>query len=244
MARPLRVSAGGFVYHVINRRAGKRRIFRSQGDYIAFEKALTQAAARFPGVMILAYCLMPNHWHLVLWPKKDGELSRFMQWLTVTHMRRWHAHRGSAGNGPLYQGRFKSFVIQQDEHLLIVIRYVERNALRAKLVERAEGWLWSSIARRTRGSAPSWLVPLSHWPVEPPDNWTRQVNHPQTDAELAALNQSIKRGAPFGDAKWQKQTVIRLNLQSTLRNPGDPQRRKDKMTKIRVPDPLFSCAER
>jgi putative transposase len=82
---------------------------------------------------------MPNHWHLVLWPRKKGELSEFMRWLTVTHTQRWHASHRTSGTGPLYQGRFKSFPIEDDDHLLAVVRYVERNALRAKLVARAEG---------------------------------------------------------------------------------------------------------
>src|SRR6476659_5267747 len=129
MARRLRKDIGGIVYHVLNRRVGRARLFKDQGDYVAFEKVLIEAVRRF-GMRLVAYCLMPNHWHLVLWPAKDGELSRFMQWLTVTHMRRWHAHRGSTGEGPVYQGRFKSFPVQADPHLLIVARYVERNALR------------------------------------------------------------------------------------------------------------------
>jgi putative transposase len=88
---------------------------------------------------------MPNHWHLLLWPRNDGELSEVMRWITVTHAQRWHAHRQSSGSEPVYQGRFKSFPVQTDEPFLMVARYVERNALRAKLVERAEEWQWSSL---------------------------------------------------------------------------------------------------
>src|SRR5437016_3026846 len=136
MPRPLRQDIGGIVYHVLNRRAARQIMFETDADYFAFEKVLAQAVKKF-NMRLLAYCIMGNHWHLVLWPRDDRELSRFMQWLTVTHMRRWHAHRKSVGSGPLYQGRFKSFPVQSDDHLVIVIRYVERNPLRAKLVSRA-----------------------------------------------------------------------------------------------------------
>jgi len=81
---------------------------------------------------------MPNHWHFLFWPRKDGELSEVMRLLSVTHTQRWHAHRHTAGTGPVYQGRFKSFPVQSDEHFLTVARYVERNPVRTNLVLRAE----------------------------------------------------------------------------------------------------------
>jgi putative transposase len=94
---------------------------------------------------LLSYCLMPNHWHLVLWPRADGELSDFGHWLTLTHTQRWHAHYHNVGTGHLYQGRFKSFPVARDEHFLQLCRYVERNPLRAGLVRRAEAWQWGSL---------------------------------------------------------------------------------------------------
>src|SRR5689334_20812986 len=142
MARSLRNTPGGFVYHVLNRAVGRADLFKSDGDFAAFEKVLGEAVKRFD-IRLLAYCVMSNHWHLVLWPAEDRQLSRFMQWLTVTHMRRWHANHKTTGSGPLYQGRFKSFPVQSDEHLLIVIRYVERNPLRAGMTRRAENWRWT-----------------------------------------------------------------------------------------------------
>src|SRR5213079_76042 len=105
----------------------------------------------FQPMRLIGYCLMPNHWHLVLWPRKDGELSAYLRWLTVTHTQRYHAHYHTAGTGPLYQGRFKSFPIQEDEHFLTVMRYAERNPLRANLVKRAEEWRWSSLWQRCQG---------------------------------------------------------------------------------------------
>ncbi|MEO8497102.1 MAG: transposase, partial [Planctomycetota bacterium] len=121
---------GGLVYHVLNRANAKMPIFEKQGDSEAFEQVLEQAVERFE-MRLLAYCLLNNHWHLVVWPREDGELSRLVGWLTLTHTQRWHAHRHSTGSGHVYQGRFKSFPVQDDEHFLTVCRYVERNAQRA-----------------------------------------------------------------------------------------------------------------
>ena len=163
MGRPLRVAAGGVIYHVLNRANARGRIFERPGDFEAFERVLGEAQSRIPA-RILAYCVMPDHWHLVLWPSRDGDLTRFMAWVTLTHTQRWHAHRQSAGVGHLYQGRYKSFPVQSDGHFLIVCRYVERNPLRAGLVARAEDWRWSSLWRRGKEglSTPPWLSP---WPV-------------------------------------------------------------------------------
>jgi putative transposase len=172
---------------------------------------------------LLAYCLMPNHFHLVLWPRKDGELSDFLHWLTLTHTMRWHAHYHTSGSGPLYQGRFKSFPVQEDDHLFSVCRYVERNALRADLVLRAEGWPWSSLARRAAGRG---LDLLDAWPLPIPPGWLEHVNGVETAGELAALRQSVKRGAPFGVEPWQQETAKRLDLEHTLRPLGRPRKRK------------------
>jgi len=130
MPRRPRIATGGFVYHVLNRGVGRMQIFEDDDDFAAFERVLAEAIHRRPAARLLGYCVMPNHWHLVLWPRGDDDLSEFMRWLTVTHTQRWHAHRRSAGTGPIYQGRFKSFPIERDEHFLTAMRYVERNALR------------------------------------------------------------------------------------------------------------------
>ena len=127
------------VFHALNRANARADLFYKPEDYAAFESVLAEARER-TGMRVLSYCLMPNHWHLVLWPKQDGDMSRFMGWLTLTHTQRWHAHYQSAGTGHLYQGRFKSFPIQADDHFLTVCRYVERNALRANICALAADW--------------------------------------------------------------------------------------------------------
>ncbi len=219
MPRRLRVATGGLAYHVLNRAAGRGLLFDDEPDYLAMERVIERTHELLP-IRIVSYCLMPTHWHLVLWPREDGELSEFMRLLTVTHTQRWHAHRHSAGTGPVYQGRFKSFPIQQDGHFLAVCRYVERNAVRANLVRSARRWPWCSLARRAASGRTPWLLPLRKWPVPPPSDWQALVNRAESEAELEALQQCMKRGRPYGDERWQKRTAKQLGLQSTLRPRG------------------------
>jgi putative transposase len=225
MGRPHRAAEGGYVYHLLNRANARMTIFEDSGDYEAFEEVLREAVARSK-MRLLAYCLMPNHWHLVVWPKKDGELSQFAGWLTLTHTQRWHAHRGSTGSGHVYQGRFKSFPIQEDEHFYMVARYVERNALRANLTRRAEQWRWSSLYRWLRGSAEDKEF-LAAWPLPRKSSWVEHVNSAQTEAELQALRLSIQRCSPFGDEGWTDHTVRELGLESTVRPRGRPKKQEN-----------------
>ena len=169
---------------------------------------------------------MPNHWHLVLWPRAQRELSRFVGWLTLTHTQRWHAHYRNVGSGHLYQGRFKSFVVEQDEHLLSVCRYVERNALRAGLVTQAARWRWCSLWRRGRGSGEQQTL-LSDWPVPRPANWRSWVQQAQTPAEEEALRRCVQRGAPFGSAGWVERMARRFGVESTLRPRGRPKKERE-----------------
>lgn len=222
MGRPLRAAEGGYIYHVLNRANARQAIFEQDRDYEAFESVLAEAAERFP-TEIFAWCLMPNHWHFVVRPKEDGELSRFFGWLTLTHTQRWHAHRRSVGTGHLYQGRFKSFPVQDDAHFLTVCRYVERNPLRAGLAATADDWRWGSLWRWARGSAKSREL-LSAWPIRRSPDWVDFVNAPQTDAELAAVRRSIQRGCPLGEAAWSQRAVRRLGLETTLRPRGRPRK--------------------
>ena len=232
MPRRRRVSPGGLAYHVMNRAPGRVTLFRGDGDYAAFERVLAEALVRF-GMRLCAYCLMPNHWHLVLWPRKDNELSRFMQWLTMTHTQRLHAQRHSAGRGHVYQGRFKSFPAQRDEHFLTLCRYVERNPLRANLVARAQDWRWCSLWRRgaPRGDLPDDGLALSEWPVGRPSDWAAWVSRPETADELEALRRSVRRGSPFGGEKWAAATARRLGAESSLRPPGRPRKRAEEAEK-------------
>jgi putative transposase len=212
MSRPPRAAEGGLIYHALNRANAGLAIFDEDGDYDAFDRVLTEAVARY-NMRLLAYCLMPSHFHLVVWPEADGDLSRFMRWLTMTHTQRWHAHHASAGSGHLYQGRFKSFPVQDDGHFLTLCRYVERNALRAGLVTRAEDWRWGSLWRHVARRATSGPT-LTPWPVARSRGWARRVNEPLSPAEDEALQRAIRRGQPFGSDGWRESTASRLGLGS------------------------------
>jgi len=192
MGRPKRADEGGLIHYVLNRANARMTIFEKDGDYEAFELVLEEAVDRTQ-TTLLAYCVMPNHWHLIVWPHQDGEVSRFVGWLTLTHTQRWHAHRHTRGSGHVYQGRFKSFPVQGDEHFLTACRYVERNALRANLVERAEDRRWCSLDRQKLSTAGG-ASRLSAWPFERPRNWVELVNAAQTEAELSALPRSVRHG--------------------------------------------------
>jgi putative transposase len=167
MPRRARSVIGGLVYHVLNRSNGRLTLFRKPADYEAFFRVLDEARQRLP-LRILAYCVMSNHWHFLVWPEHDQDkaVSEFFRWLTVTHTQRWHAHHGTSGSGHLYQGRFKSFPVQEDDHFYTVARYVERNALRAGLVKRAEDWRFGTLGLGERRLATARDAAIANWLYE------------------------------------------------------------------------------
>ena len=161
---------------------------------------------------------------MVLWPTADGELGNFVQCLTTTHVRRWHLYRQSVGTGHLYQGTYKSFPIQDDEHFIAVCRYVEQNPLRARLVERAEDWQWSSLGLRSATRSDGRF--LTEWPVPRPLDWLSFVNQALTAKELDALRLSAQRGRPYGSERWQASVANHLGLESTLHSRGRPRKER------------------
>ena len=218
-----RVDIGDLIYHAWNRANAGGQLFVTDGDYQAFEYIVAEAKL-LTKMRILAYCIMPNHWHFVLQPVHDGDLAVFFHWLTVTHAKRWHAIRGSAGQGHLYQGTYKSNLCQNDSHFLKLVRYVERNALRANLTQRAESWRWSSGWRRLYGTEQQRLL-LTDWPVQVPKEYADMLNAPQNQDELTAIRTALRRGSPYGEGMWTDEMVAQHGLESTVRNPGRPQKR-------------------
>jgi len=218
MPRTARAAVAGVCYHVINRGNAHATVFHSGADYERFIHLLRRATGRAP-VSIFAYCLMPNHFHLVLRPEADSALATYMHWLSTSHVRAHHRRYGT--DGRVWQGRFNAFPVQNDAYLLTVMRYVERNALRAALVARAEDWPWGSLAARRQGGRRGLLHPA---PVSLPKNWLELVNAPQTAAEIEAVRHSIRRGSPFGSSEWVQQTASELGLEFTLRARGRPKK--------------------
>ena len=172
---------------------------------------------------ILSYILMPNHFHLVLCPKEDGDLGKFMQWLTLTHTQRWHQSKQTKGTGHLYQGRYKSFLIQDDIHLLSVIQYVERNALRAKLVRKAQNWKFSSLWRLMEGNVEQKKL-LSVWPIDRPKDYLAFVNRIQSKDEEESIRLSVIKGKPYGNEDWSTETIKKFKLEVTIRSPWRPKK--------------------
>jgi len=208
------------VYHVLNRANGRLRLFRKDEDFLAFEAVLAQAMER-RRVRLLDWCLMSNHWHFVVWPRKDDDLTEFFRWLTHTHTQRWHAQHGTSGTGHVYQGRFKCFPIQEGEHLERVLRYVQLNPVRAKITRRASAWRWGSCHIRQRGPA-GMAGLLSDWPIAMPRSWNAWLADGLSAAEEKRIALSIRRCSPLGDAAWTQLTAARLNLQHTLNPRGRP----------------------
>ncbi len=220
MPRPPRIDVGGYIYHIINRATARAQIFFNEEDYLLFESVLEQAQAKF-GMRILSYCIMPNHWHLILFPVKDGEISKFMKWLAGTHTQRWHAMHKTAGAGHIYQGRYKSFLVDKDTYLLQLLRYIERNPLRGHLVRKAEKWRWSSLWVRIYGSTEQQKI-LSPLPIDLPKNYIFWINKKEPDEIIGVIKRSIKRNSPLGGKQWTRKIVKIFKLQSTFRREGRP----------------------
>jgi len=220
MPRTARASAGGLCYHVLNRGNAGTEVFHEARDYAEFVELLRQETET-RNVRLLAYCLLPDHFHIVLWPRKDGDLSRWMQWLSTSHVRRYHSQYQTSGH--VWSGRFRAFPIQADEHLLTVLRYVEQNPVRLKKLKlrKPERWSWSSVGRELAGLERPAIEP---GPVARGRNWLKSVQQPLTAEELALVRHSVVRGTPFGDARWQQRIVAKLGLESTMRPRGRPRK--------------------
>jgi putative transposase len=216
MPRTSRAVIAGNCYHLYNRGNNRMRLFHQRADYIAFLWLLAESFDEID-VPLLAACVMPNHVHLVLRPRRDDDLARWAHWLFTTHARRYHKKFGTSGR--VWQGRYKASLAQADSHMLILLRYVERNALRANLVRRAEDWEWSSLHWRMRSTSPIAVAPS---PVPLPSAWTEFVNEAQTPDEVASIRNAIDRQAPYGDTLWCIERARELGLEQSLAPLGRP----------------------
>lgn len=217
MPRKNRYAPGGVIFHVINRANARQRIFHDDKDYSSFVWLVREARTTFE-VRVLAWCVMPNHVHLVLQPRTDDGLSRMMHWIMTSHVQRHRKRRESIGR--IWQGRFKAFPVQESAHFATVVRYVERNPLRAGLVSSSRDWKWSSLRERLWLEGPKGIVDGS--PVELPEPWEHWVDRELDTTELARLRESVRRGRPFGSNEWARGTAERLGLLSTLKPLGRP----------------------
>lgn len=226
MPRNARVDVGGEIYHIINRANGRLQMFDTDADYQLFEQLLLETK-EITDMRILAYEIMPNHWHLVLHPKNDGDLGLFMHKLSNSHTRKVHARTNTNGSGHLYQGRYKSFLVDSNNYLLAVIKYVERNAIRAKLVSRCEDWRWGSARQRVHKKSKQKRL-LDELPIGLPDDYIIWVNTADNPDDLHTIRTSVNKSVPYGRGSWVEKMVSKHHLESTLRSPGRPKNNGEK----------------
>jgi putative transposase len=226
MPRPLRPIDDGLVYHVINRGNNRQTVFRGEADFLAFLKAIADLKERRP-FLLYGYCLLSNHLHLLIRPL-EVPISRIVQSLLISHTQRYHrSHRSS---GHVWQGRFKSPVIQDDEHLLAVLRYIEANPLRAKIVRQAGEYAWSSFAAHGLGRADPLLDPVAAYEslgkaaAVRRRRWSAYVHKTPDAEELAAIRRSSETGLPYGESSWVDRLSKRLKLDLVIRPRGRPRK--------------------
>jgi putative transposase len=231
MGRPLRPIGDGLVYHALNRGNNRQAVFTCAADYPLFLDALAQTRQRYP-FELFGYCLMTNHFHLLVRPGPGQSISRILQSLTVAHT--WHYHKQHRSSGHVWQGRFKSPVIQEDGHLLTVLRYIEANPLRAGMVTDLSDYPWSSYAVHGLGQGHALVSEAPPWSSLGPTEegrqarWRRWVHEPQTERELAAVRKAVTSGRPFGTPAWAKATGARLGVNLVARPRGRPRKGIDK----------------
>ena len=218
-----RISRGetlGGIYHVINRGNMRMDVFNDTQDFDYFLTLIETGLDKY-AIELHAYCLMTNHFHLLLVPQKEKVLSQFMQWLMTSHVRYYYQKNKTSGH--IWQGRFKSFIVEQDSYHLTLIRYIEANALRAKMVERAQDWKYGSLSERLFAT-----YSLLHKPYLALEDWVECVNQPQAPAEMVSIRNSVQRQAPLGTKKWVEKTAEKLGLTSTINKQGRPKKNKEK----------------
>jgi putative transposase len=218
MPRRKRTETAGVIFHVCNRSAKRLTLFDGSEDYEAFLACFVRTQKLIP-LRLFAYCVMPNHFHMVVQVTEDGQLSAFMHLFSGTHALRWNSSHKRAGQGAVYQGRFKALPVQDDEHFLTVCRYVERNPVRAKLVERPEHWAWSSFSRNDRHE---WMLQLDPWPVARPAEWALIVSGEDDEEELERLRKCVRKNTPFGDRDWASRVATALRLERSTNDRGRP----------------------
>ncbi len=215
MPRFPRSRLGTVCAHVINRGNSRATVFHTDDDYEDFRRLMVSAQERAP-VPLLAWCLMPNHIHLVFQPRADGDLSRWMHWVLTTQTQRHRVRHKTTGR--IWQGRYKSIPVQADRHLVMLMRYVERNPVRAGLAARARDWRWSSFTERIAAPAAGTL--LSPSPELLSARWSEFVDEPQTAAEVEAIRSCINHDRPLGEMAWTHGILDRNEFLGTLRSRG------------------------
>ena len=213
----------------MNRGNNRGEVFGDDGDREAFLEALGRTRSRYP-FRLLGYCLMSNHFHLLLQPDAGQSISRILQSLTVAHT--WQYHKRHHSSGHVWQGRFRSPVIQDDEHLLVVLRYIEADPLRAAMVADPGDYRWSSFQQHGMGRHDPLLSPFPEWEqlsrteAERRRRWRAKVRTPEREEELTAVRESLRSGRPLGESGWVDRLAERLRIDLEPRPRGRPRKRE------------------
>jgi putative transposase len=217
MPRRRLAGSGGFVFHVMNRSAKQLTLFDSPSEYNMFLQVLAEADRKCP-MRLLEYCVMPNHWHLLVWPERDDQLSRYMRWITGVHAQRWRRTRGQPGKGAVYQGRYRWVAVQDGGHYDVARRYIQQNPVRAQLVGYPDAWPWSSASREPLLARPT----LAQGPLS--SGRDQNPSDPLLDGETAQrMRASLRSGRPFGNPQWGQALEARNWLTAVLREHSKAQ---------------------
>ena len=214
MARMARAVAPGVPHHVTQRGNRRQKVFFDENDY-ALYKALLAEGCKAAGVEVWAYCLMPNHVHMIMVPRdRDGLRAA----LSEAHRRYSRTVNGRQGwTGYLWQGRFASFAMDE-AHLYACARYVEQNPVRARLVERARDWRWSS-ARAHLAGRDDGLVRVKPL-LDKVEDWRTFLGEKLTGEELETIRAGERSGRPRGSPQFVKQLERRLGRVLGKQKPG------------------------
>ena len=201
----------------MNRSAKQLTLFDSRAEYDLFLDVLAEAETVCP-IRLLEYCVMPNHWHLLVWPERDDQLTRFMRWITGVHAQRWRRARGQTGKGAVYQGRYRWVAVQGGQHYDIARRYIQQNPVRARLVDCPGDWPWSSASSEPVAVRPA----LTRGPLSPDAHQQVLSNRLLTDEAARQMRASLKNGQPFGDPQWSRALEVRKWLVAVLEAHSKP----------------------
>lgn len=218
MPRIARGLADNQIYHIINRGNRREAVFHDNYDYEKFLKLLIESKEKY-AVKIYAYCLMPNHFHLVIYTKYADSLSQAMHWISSSYVRYYNKRYNISGH--LWQGRYKSFIVQEDSYLLVLLKYVEANPKRARIVKDCIDYKYSSANNRIKNNE---NLITDEVPILLPDDWYTYINSDEKITDIESIRNCINRQAPLGDKNWKYMVSKKYNLESTINPRGRPKK--------------------
>lgn len=216
MTRPLRIESADTFYHVLSRGNEGRRIFQTDRDYLRFLELLGEFSERFE-IEVWSYVLMINHYHLLL-RTRQANLSRAMQWLGVAYSTWFNAKHRRIGH--LFQGRFKSFLIEEEDYLVRLLLYIHRNPVRAGLVERLAQYRWSSyVSLAYDRKEPDWLHRKAVLAFFDDDSATFRREVKGYSEEDDRLLENLWHGVALGSATGIRRVLTKNKEQTSEEKP-------------------------